>query len=234
MTRRLTLIIPSTATLGSLVLGVSAIMVLGQQEFLLAAIFIIIGSLLDVLDGQLAERLNATTNIGKELDSLADMVTFGVAPTLLLYHLMRVIGVAEPIAMASSLSFVVAGAYRLARFNTQPTNRAAFFIGMPIPVASLLLITGSFWQGWILNLWWVVAVVTVSYLMVSPFPYPKFKHIQQLSDLAWLLAACVAFLCWIVSGWQAVPFGLLLLYACSGPLIASAFPTNFLFGSKAS
>lgn len=215
-------------------LGVSAIMVLGQQEFLLAAIFIIIGSLLDVLDGQLAERLDATTHIGKELDSLADMVTFGVAPTLLLYHLMRIIGVAEPIAVATSLSFVVAGAYRLARFNTQPSNRAAWFTGMPIPVASLLLIAGSFWQGWILNIWWPVGVVMVSYLMVSPFPYPKSKHIQQLSDQAWLLAFCAAVVCWVVAGWQAVPFGLLLLYASSGPLIASAFPTDFLFQQKAS
>ena len=219
MPRRLTIVLPSTATFGSLVLGVLAIMVLADGNFLLAALLIFFGSILDVLDGQLAVRLDAISNIGKELDSLADMVTFGVAPTMLVYHLLLIVGVDQFIAMLTSLAFVLGGAFRLARFNTMPSDRSAFFRGMPIPMASLLLISGSFWQHWVVNIWWTAAVVTVSYLMVSPFPYPKSKHILALPPLAWLIFGVVAITCWLVAGWQAVPFGVLLLYGVSGPAL---------------
>jgi CDP-diacylglycerol--serine O-phosphatidyltransferase len=218
--RRLTLILPSTATLISLMLGVTAIMVLADGNFLLAALLITLGSILDVLDGQLAARLDAISAIGKELDSLADVVTFGVAPTILVYHLLLIVGVDKNVAILTSLAFVVAGAFRLARFNTMPSDRNAYFKGMPIPMASVLLITASFWQHWIINIWWTLAVVTVSYLMISPFAYPKSKHVLKLPPLAWVAMAAVALLCWLLAGWQAVPFGLMLVYACSGPFIS--------------
>jgi CDP-diacylglycerol---serine O-phosphatidyltransferase len=215
--RRVTLILPSTATIGSLMLGVLAIMVLSDDKFLLAALLITLGSILDVLDGQLAVRLNATSDIGKELDSLADVVTFGVAPTILLYHLLLIVGVATHIAILASLVFVLAGAYRLARFNTMPSNRQAYFQGMPIPIACVLLITGSFWQHWVINIWWTVVIITVSYLMVSTFPYPKIKHLTACPPIAWAALGVVTVGCWLLAGWEAVPFGLLLLYALSGP-----------------
>ncbi len=220
MPRQLTLIIPSTATFGSLMLGVLAIMVLADNNFLIAAILITLGSILDVLDGQLAVRLDAVSDIGKELDSLADVVTFGVAPTILIYHLLLIVGVDRPIAAITSLAFVVAGAFRLARFNTTPSNRSAFFKGMPIPMASVLLITASFWQHWVVNIWWTVAVITVSYLMISPFPYPKSKHVLALPPVAWAGMAIIMMTCWLAAGWQAVPFGIFLLYALSGPALS--------------
>ncbi|OQY44519.1 MAG: CDP-diacylglycerol--serine O-phosphatidyltransferase, partial [Anaerolineaceae bacterium 4572_78] len=181
MSKHLTVIIPSTATISSLMLGILAIIVLSDTDlessrFFIAGSLIILGSILDVLDGQLAKRLNSVSNMGKELDSLADMVTFGVAPTILLYHLLLVVGVAKHIAILASLAFVLAGALRLARFNTLPSDRSAYFEGMPIPMASLLLITGSFWQHWIINIWWTVVILVVSYLMISPFRYVKFAH----------------------------------------------------------
>ena len=129
MPRQLVVMIPSVATISSLICGVLAIMVLADNNFLLAAILILLGSILDVLDGQLAARLDAISDIGKELDSLADMVTFGVAPTILIYHLLLIVGVDTFVAMSTSLAFVVAGAYRLARFNTAPSDRGGFFRG---------------------------------------------------------------------------------------------------------
>jgi CDP-diacylglycerol--serine O-phosphatidyltransferase len=201
-------------------LGVLAIMVLADNNFFLAALLILLGSILDVLDGQLASRLNAVSDIGKELDSLADVITFGVAPTILIYHLLLIVGVDKHIAILTSLAFVVAGAFRLARFNTMPSDRGAFFKGMPIPMASVLLITASFWQHWVVNVWWTVAVITVSYLMVSPFPYPKSKHIFTLPPLVWAIVAIVLVLCWLVAGWEAVPFGAFFLYALSGPALS--------------
>ena len=220
MPRQVTLILPSIATLSSLMFGTIAIMVLSDKEFLLAATLILLGSILDVLDGQLAQRLKAVSDIGKELDSLADVVTFGVAPTILLYHLMLEVGVIQPVAILSSLVFVVAGAFRLARFNTTPSNQSAYFQGMPIPMGSILLITGSFWQGWAINVWWTIVVVMVSYLMVSPFSYPKVKHISDYPPIVWAGVCAIALLVWLAGGWQAVPFGLILLYAISGPILS--------------
>ena len=220
MPRQLTRIIPSIATITSLMCGVVAIMVLADGNFLMAALLIMLGSILDVLDGQLAVRLDAVSDIGKELDSLADVVTFGVAPTMLIYHLLLIVGVDRPIAILSSLAFVMAGALRLARFNTIPSDRNAFFKGMPIPMGSALLITASFWQHWVINIWWTIAVITVSYLMVSNFPYPKSKHVLALPFKAWVGLGVYTVLCWVLAGWQAVPFGLFLLYALVGPAIS--------------
>ena len=226
MPRQLTLILPSAATISSLIFGVLAIMVLADGNFLLAAILITLGSILDVLDGQLAARLDAISDIGKELDSLADMITFGVAPTILIYNLILMLGVDKYIAILSSLTFVLAGAYRLARFNTAPPDRNAFFKGMPIPMASILLITASFWQHWIINIWWTVAVVTVSYLMVSPFPYPKSTRVLALPPLFWAAVGLYMIASWLVSGWQAVPFSIFLLYALSGPILGVVLSTR--------
>lgn len=220
MPRPIARIIPSIATITSLMCGVVAIMVLADGNFLLAAILIMLGSILDVLDGQLAVRLDAVSDIGKELDSLADVVTFGVAPTLLIYHLLLMVGVDRHIAVLSSLAFVMAGALRLARFNTITSDRNAFFKGMPIPMGSALLVTASFWQHWVINIWWTIAVITVSYLMVSNFAYPKSKHVLALPIKAWFALGVYILLCWFISGWQVVPFAVVLLYALVGPIIS--------------
>lgn len=219
MPRKLTLALPCMATFSSLILGVLAIMVLAGQNFLLAAALISLGTVLDVLDGQLAVRFNAISDIGKELDSLADVITFGVAPTMLIYHLLLLVDVDQYVAIITSLAFVVAGAYRLARFNTRPGSRNGYFKGLPIPMGSALLITASFWQHWAINVWWTVAVITVSYLMVSPFPYPKSTRVLSLPPLFWSAMVGITALCWGIAGWRAVPFSLFLLYAFTGPFL---------------
>ena len=112
-----------------------------------------------------------------------------------------------------------AGAFRLARFNTMPSDRSAYFKGMPIPMASVLLISASFWQHWVVNIWWTVIVVIVSYLMVSAFRYPKSKHVLALPPPAWGAVIIFALGCGLIAGWQVIPFSLLLLYAVSGPLM---------------
>jgi CDP-diacylglycerol--serine O-phosphatidyltransferase len=212
--------VPSVATISSLLLGVLAIMVLFDDRFFLAGILITLGSILDILDGQLAFRLDAISHIGKELDSLADVVTFGVAPTIMIFRLMVYVGVATPVAMLSSLVFVLGGAYRLARYNTLPSDRRAYFKGLPIPAACLILVTGSFWQHWVINIWWTVFVVAVSYLMVSNFPYPKNIHVIKAPPLL-LASITVVVLGWgiLAGGWQAMPFGVFILYGISGPVI---------------
>ena len=220
MPKQLTAIIPSSATISSLMLGILAIISLDDNRFFIAGVLIILGSILDVLDGQLAKRLDSISDMGKELDSLADMVTFGVAPTMLIYHLLLSVGVAKHIAILSSLVFVSAGALRLARFNTLPSDRRAYFEGMPIPMASLFIITGSFWQHWVINIWWTVVIIIVSYLMVSPFSYVKFTHVSNFNPFVWAIVAFNILFWWLMGGWYALPFGMFVLYAISGPMLS--------------
>jgi len=212
-------VLPSAATLSSLMLGVLAIIAVNDQQYPLAAGLIVSGAMLDMADGQLAMRLGAISHIGKELDSLADMVTFGVAPGMLTYHLLLDAGVALPLAILVSLVFVAAGGFRLARFNTLPSDRSAYCKGMTIPTASLLVLSGSFWQHWTIGPWWPAAVVAVSCLMVSSLPYPKPRHLMRLPRGSWAVPLIVAWLCGLTVGWQAVPFGLCSLYALSGPAL---------------
>ena len=219
MPKQVTNVLPSLATISSLMLGVLAIMVLGEDKLLLAALLIALGSILDVVDGQLAARFGAISDIGKELDSLADVVTFGVAPSILVYRLLLIVHVATPVAIAISLVYVIAGAFRLARYNTMPSDRSAYYKGMPIPMASALVITGSFWQHWVVDLWSTVVVIAVSCLMASSFRYPNIKHLAGLPPIAWAGVATVALLSWLAGGWQAIPFGLASLYALSGPAL---------------
>jgi phosphatidylserine synthase len=102
----------------------------------------------------------------------------------------------------------------------------AYFQGMPIPMASILLITGSFWQHWTINIWWTIVVVTVSYLMVSPFAYPKVKHLTDYPPIMWAGVCAIALMFLFFGGWKAVPFGMLLLYAVSGPIFSLWFATG--------
>ncbi|MDA0698811.1 MAG: CDP-alcohol phosphatidyltransferase family protein, partial [Chloroflexi bacterium] len=88
MAHRLLRLVPNSMSLGSLVVGVMSIVLMETQDFLLAGMLIWLGSALDVLDGGLAGRLNIRTAFGKQLDNLADVVTFGIAPALLAYHLL--------------------------------------------------------------------------------------------------------------------------------------------------
>jgi len=218
--RRLVILLPNAVTLTSLVLGISAIIVLADRHFVTATIFILIASVLDVLDGQLAHRLSAVSAIGVQLDSLADMVTFGVAPTVLIYYLMIDVGVSPYVALGGSILFALAGAIRLARYNVLGADRSAYFTGLPIPLGCALIITGSFWQHWTLDIWWLIIVAIVSYLMISPLSYPKVVHLPNAPIFLWLIIAVFVTVSWRMAGWQVIPFTLLTLYTILGPVYA--------------
>jgi phosphatidylserine synthase len=81
------------------------------------------------------------------------------------------------------------------------------------------VIAGSFWQHWVVNIWWTVLVISASYLMVSPFPYPKSTRVLSLPGWFWGLMVLLVGISWVVVGWQGVPFAFFLLYAITGPLL---------------
>lgn len=129
-------IMPNLCTAANLLLGVSAITSVINYNFQLSIVLIVLAAVLDRVDGILARRCNAVSNFGKEFDSLADLVSFGVAPAALLYSSALAHHLSTP-GLLCFLLFTLCGALRLARFNvTQPTT---FFLGVPITAAGAIL-----------------------------------------------------------------------------------------------
>ncbi len=166
--------LPSLITLCNLILGVIALIAINRHDVVVAAWLILVGMIADGLDGKLARLLHAESAFGKQLDSLADLVTFGLAPAFLLLHTL-------PLAWGSyrilfAIFFVLCGAFRLARFTVQAPS-SIYFTGIPITAAGSLVATyvlsSSYIPSWGLPLMSLV----LSGLMVSSFPYPKVNRI---------------------------------------------------------
>ena len=112
-------LVPNIVTLANLLLGVISLTYTMNQEYNVAAILILISVVLDGMDGKIARKLDVETNFGKELDSLSDLVSFGVAPALLVYaSFLQEIGY---IGLAIAVAFSLCGAIRLAKFNVLKT-----------------------------------------------------------------------------------------------------------------
>lgn len=142
--------IPNSFTAMSLLLGVASIVTSQLGDLELAAWMIVWCGLLDVMDGLAARLLNATSSFGAEFDSMADLVAFGVAPGMLVFHTgMEVGGVAQDsggfwVLLVSVGVFILAGAMRLARFNlTTDKPRTGWFAGIPITAAGGGLISST-------------------------------------------------------------------------------------------
>jgi CDP-diacylglycerol--serine O-phosphatidyltransferase len=194
------------------------------EKLVYASICIGIAAIIDFLDGFVARILNATSEMGKQLDSLCDVVSFGVAPSVLLYQLLRISFMKESNGFDKSLfwlapAFLVAmaGAYRLARFNTDNTQ-AFGFKGVPIPAAGLvvaslpLIIFYNYFNGSInallLNKWVLYAfIVLLSLLMISCLPMLalKFKNFNPSQNMPIIILAVIAIVAAIVLKWLAVP-----------------------------
>ncbi len=172
--------IPHLFTLLNLAFGVISIVLTMRGDFRYAAL-VVVGSLVaDGLDGRLARILRADGEFGKELDSLADLVSFGTAPALLLYEMiLKDLGY---FGLAVAIVFPMCGALRLARFNIIKTS--GFFLGVPITAAGTLLSCLAFYtmqESTIVPVqsFFPVAMLLLAYLMISSIPYPDFKKRRQ-------------------------------------------------------
>ncbi|MGH2566499.1 MAG: CDP-alcohol phosphatidyltransferase family protein, partial [Ginsengibacter sp.] len=184
-----------------------------------AAICIGIAALIDFFDGFIARLLHATSSMGKQLDSLSDVVSFGVAPSVILYQLLRFSFAREENGLNVSIVWLIpaffvscAAAYRLAKFNLDE-SQAFSFIGVPVPAVGLLVASfplilhfntiGSI-NNLLINKWVLYAIIfVVSYLMMSnlrmmalKFPDSKKNNIQKLILLAIGIIAAI-FLNWV-------------------------------------
>jgi len=240
-------LLPSMFTAGNMAAGYYAISQTIQGtagdawHFDQAAKAIGIAIVLDFFDGGIARLTNTASAFGGELDSLADVIAFGVAPAILAwmwgFHMLphegdpNLRGRVIQLGAIATFVFLLAGASRLARFNIQvnpqPSNPGRpgrkYFVGMPIPagagsVAAVVhLVQGNPLQIWWLSLGWGVFVFAISFLMVSTWRFWSLKGInfRQPQNFRWLIViGAVIALIWFSS--EYVLFALALLYILSG------------------
>jgi len=216
-------VLPTLFTVGNLFCGYLSLWSSINGTFERSAWLIIIAAVLDMLDGRIARLTNSASEFGEEYDSLADLVSFGVAPAILVYSW----GLADfhRLGLAVSFFFVVCGSMRLARFNIQ-TKIAdkRYFVGLPIPAAAgtictLVLATPD---PLVDRVWMTAALVAtflLSYLMISTIRYRSFKDVDlRRRRPAWILPVIALFFMAIAYRPIISLLVLAILFASSGPV----------------
>ena len=167
--------IPNIFTFINLSCGVLSLLSVFDERYLQAAIFIILAALVDRYDGRVARYLNVSSELGKELDSLADLVSFGVAPSILIFVLFDFsqLGPKGILGYAIILAFPICGAFRLARYNVSTFD--GNFRGIPITVAGCFMAVYAIISLYVKLpvLLTVILMIIGSYLMVSNIKLKK-------------------------------------------------------------
>ena len=233
--RKARMILPNMLTLIGVCIGLSSIKFALDEKFELSIVAIIFAALIDGLDGRIARLIKGTSKVGKELDSLTDVISFGVAPSFVMYFwLLNNLG---KFGWLLCLIYVVCVALRLARFNVssndEPSWKDNFFEGVPSPAGGILVLMPlifslSEFDFFIIsyNILVPVFFISVSFLLISKFPtYSLKKIIIPRSMTVFLLFGIVLF------------FGLLLIYPfkvifLSGFIYLSLIPISFLHYRK--
>lgn len=251
--RRAAYALPTLFTAGNIFLGFVAILrafegallgnagVLGSNpHFEFAAKAIGVAVVLDGLDGRIARMTNTVSDFGREMDSLADVITFGIAPAVLAYtwgvQFVTPGGLLLDHRLGYFLAFVflLCGAARLARFNVQtnpvPKNPGRpdrkYFVGLPIPAGAAMVAAVVYacdsepLQWWIYSVLWLALLGLLSFLMVSTWRYPSFKNVNLTgprSPLTVILFGALIYMIWNFS--QPVLLALATTYVASGIVI---------------
>ena len=233
--RKARMILPNMLTLIGVCIGLSSIKFALDEKFKLAIVAIIFAAVIDGLDGRIARLIKGTSKVGKELDSLTDVISFGVAPSFVMYFwLLNSLG---KFGWLLCLIYVVCVALRLARFNVssndEPSWKDNFFEGVPSPAGGILVLmplifslSGFDFLIISYNILVPVFFISVSFLLISKFPtYSLKKIIIPRSMTVFLLFGIVLF------------FGLLLIYPfkvifLSGFIYLSLIPISFLHYRK--
>ena len=182
--------LPNMFTLMNLSLGVLALILVYNNHAELAAIMVIVAMLTDGLDGRVARALNCQSEFGKELDSLSDVISFGVAPAFIIY-VVALQDLPPVIAWPITALFPICGAWRLARFNVVP-GTPGYFVGLPIPAAGSVLCTVALFHSELHPMVLLLCTALLSYLMVSNNRYPNFKKVGIPKNAVWITPIVVA------------------------------------------
>ena len=215
-----------------------------EQHFQVAAITIGVAAFLDGLDGRIARMTNTTSDFGREMDSLADVISFGIAPAVLAFAWgvqFAAAGLADKVrdqihtaGYFFAFLFLLCGAARLARFNIQANPKLKnpgrpdrkYFAGLPIPAAAAAVAAVVYAFDSVPLVWWPLTVVwmaflcLLSFLMVSTWRYYSFKDISLLRPRSRLLIVAAGILIYLVWNYsQPVLLAMALTYVASGIVI---------------
>ena len=229
------MLLPNMLTLIGVCIGLTSIRFALSGEFHLAIIAIIIAALIDGLDGRIARLIKGTSKVGKELDSLTDMISFGVAPAFIMYFWkLNTLG---RFGWLLCLIYVICVALRLARFNIssnqEPSWKDNFFEGVPSPAGGILVLTpliisltGFNYIELNFDIITPIFFIATSFLLISKFPSYSFKKIviQRKATFFYYLVFILF-------------FGLLLIYtfeviAISSIIYLSILPISFFHYQK--
>ena len=222
-------LVPNLVTLGNMFYGFLAIIYAASGRYEKAAIAIGVAIILDGLDGRVARRLNATSKFGVEFDSLSDLVSFGVAPAMLMYHwCFRV--PADEFGVMVTFIYALCGGSRLARFNISPENLKGF-TGLPIPGAAAAVGSLIYFfpvieptRAWVtFN---TIYMLLFAYLMVSNIEYYSIKKLR-VRDIpvlgAWPFGSMIVLIGGALAFFWYTPhfafMGVSLGYALHGPVL---------------
>ena len=147
----------------NMILGLASILFAIQNNFKISGMLIIIAAVTDFMDGWVARKLNITSALGKFLDSNSDLISFGVAPGILLY--LSVLNQFGAIGILVSGIFILCGAFRLARFNA--IEFSGYYVGIPITIAGAIVALTLFAIPLISGITYLIIPLILSYLMVS-------------------------------------------------------------------
>ena len=176
---RYTIVFPNLFTLGNLFSGFLSIINSLKGDYVFASYMILVATIFDLVDGRIARMVKGVTVFGKELDSLSDLVSFGVAPAILAY--LSVLQNFGRLGWLVAFLFVATGAMRLARFNaTSSVQDPGMFMGLPIPIAAAWVVSGFMFFGTIgakgvEGYLFIAMMLAVSFLMVSTVAYKSYK-----------------------------------------------------------
>jgi CDP-diacylglycerol--serine O-phosphatidyltransferase len=217
-------ILPNLLTTGNLMCGFWAIISVFQEQFYFAAVAILLASVFDAFDGKVAKLSRATSKFGMQYDSLADLVSFGIAPALLAFSwALRPYG---KFGWLAAFTFVACGAIRLARYNVMASSgETKYFKGVPIPVAAAMIaLTILLYQrlvetGWIKDIVILVMIYVLAFLMVSSIRYFSFKELglakrKPISSFVFVVLSLIV----IVMEPVVVLSVFVLFYVFSGPV----------------
>lgn len=230
--RRGVYLLPNLLTTGAMFAGFYAIVAGMQSKFEVAAIAVFIAMILDGLDGRVARMTNTQTAFGAEYDSLSDLVSFGLAPALVMYQwaLVHLNDYGDAWGKAGWLVafiYVACAALRLARFNTQIGQvDKRFFIGLPSP-ASAAIVVGMVWvfhdlqlSGQSLTFPALFMTLAAGLLMVSNISFYSFKDLDLRSRVPFFaVLAVVLVFALVMLDPPKVLFGVFVIYASSGPIL---------------
>ncbi|MFT4570995.1 MAG: CDP-diacylglycerol--serine O-phosphatidyltransferase [Hyphomicrobiaceae bacterium] len=224
--RRGVYLIPNLLTSAGLFCGVFSIVQTMDSHFNTAALAILAAHVFDGLDGRVARMTNTTSRFGVEYDSMCDLVSFGVAPALLIYQWALIPW--ELWGWSAVALFITCAAARLARFNVLAGHiDANFFMGLPVPAAATMLASIVLMYRFVGRSGLpdkAVALLLLTYalaiLMVSTLSYPSFKKMQlhRRQPMSAFVGALVL-LAVAVASYQVFIFGAISIYVASGPLL---------------